>query len=164
MSDNYFKEYEALKNAAVNEHQDAILEKLRPLNGLSFEERGAVFMRKVQVLELVLKGMLVRDYGYEDEKVENLSLGRLVGELRKNEEENDPLRGLLILLKRLVEYRNYVAHNILVDDALIRAITENGDARHFAERELFHAMYCVEQTISFHDHYLPMHKAENGQE
>lgn len=165
MSDKEDQEYEAAKAAAEKEDLDAIFEKLIPLDKLSFEERVAAFMGRVQVLELGLKGMLVRDYGYEEEKVENLSLGLVVGELRKNNENE----GFLSSLDDVVEYRNHVAHEILAVDAMVRSIAGD-DARGLSEKGLRHALFAVQQAIHIHDKYLPaalalpMLKAEDDQE
>jgi len=66
--------------------------------------------------------------------------------------------GFLSLLDELVEHRNYIAHEILAQDAILRSMI--GDAAsHLSEKLLRHALYCVEQTILFHDEYLPKLKA-----
>jgi hypothetical protein len=43
-----------------------------------------MFMGKAQLVELGLKNILTSKYGYDDERIERWSLGRVVKELRKS--------------------------------------------------------------------------------
>ena len=157
MPDKKAQEIQAAKDAAEKEHLDAIFEKLIPLDKLSFFERVAAFLGKAQILEFGLKRILVRDYGYKDEDSERFTLGQTVNELREHKEDE----GFLSSLGELVEHRNYIAHEILVQDVMLSSIV--GDkARSFSEKRLRHALFSVEQAIHFHDHHLPKLKAQNG--
>ena len=56
------------KDKATKRHIARVLRRLKPYNTLSFLERYAVFMGKVQVVELLLKRALVNDREYAFEK------------------------------------------------------------------------------------------------
>ena len=111
-------------------------------------------------MELGLKGMLMRDYGYDEKRVEKFSLGRSIRELRNKEEET--LKGFIFTLESVLEYRNLIAKDLLAVDAMIRYVAGEG-ARSLSEKSLRYALFCVKQANYFHDHYLPMLKEEKGE-
>ena len=108
-------------------------------------------------MEFGLKRILVRDYGYKEEDLERFTLGQTVNELRENKENED----FLSLLGELVGHRNYIVHEILVDDAMLRSIVGD-EAQRLSEKTLCRALFSVEQAIHFHDHYLPKIREKNG--
>ena len=52
--------------------------------------------------------------------------------------------------KDLLEYRNYIAHEILADDALMRRLV-GSSAQRFAWKRLSRGLYVVESVIVVHD-------------
>jgi hypothetical protein len=65
-----------------------------------------MFMGKAQLVELGLKNILTSKYGYDDERIERWSLGRVIKELRKSGLRQD----FVHLMEELQEHRNYIAH------------------------------------------------------
>jgi hypothetical protein len=60
-----------------------VARRLPRIDGFSFLESFAMFMGKAQLVELGLKNILTSKYGYDDERIERWSLGRVIKELRK---------------------------------------------------------------------------------
>src|SRR5262245_60414668 len=95
-----------------------VTRRLQKFDKLNFLERYAMFMGKAQLVELGLKRILLSKYGYKDEKIENWPLGAVVKELKKL-----GLRGdFVALVEDLKDQRNYIAHEMLVDDAMMQKL------------------------------------------
>ena len=116
-------------------------------SNLNFFEQYAMFMGKAQILEFGLKKLLEEKYNYDLETMEKWTLGKVAGELEKNNLRQD----FIILLKSVIYYRNYIAHKLLANQALMKGmfsqiIPEN----HYDKdsRRLHKAIYELEQ-ISF---------------
>lgn len=127
------------------EIQKQVQEKLEAYKDLSVLGQYAMFMGKAQILEFGLKGLLTRKYEVPSESMEKWTLGRV-----KNELEQLGLRPDFIkLLKRVVDYRNYIAHEFLVSNAITQSLAS------FSERKLygdfFRAIYELEQIIILYD-------------
>src|SRR5262249_59306015 len=106
-----------------------------------------MFMGKAQLLELGLKKIhLMGKYGLEEEKIKNWSLGHVIAELKKRECRGD----FVGLLEELKERRNYIAHELLADDAIMQKMI-GSRAKRFAWKSLSHGLYQVEQAIVVHD-------------
>ena len=105
-----------------------------------------MFMGKAQLVELGLKNILTSKYGYDDERIERWSLGRVVKELRKSGLRQD----FVHLMEELQEHRNYIAHEMLANDALLRRLA-GGGAHRIASRSLSRGLYLVAQAIVVHD-------------
>jgi hypothetical protein len=117
------------------ELQDRVLANLIPLGALSFYERYAVFMGKAQVVELALKGLLVKKYNHTEESVEKCTLGAAIAKL-----ETAGLRGDFIhILKELNKHRISMAHGVLADYSMgTNLIGEKYQS--FSEKELRNAL------------------------
>ena len=123
-----------------------VARRLRRIDGFNFLESFAMFMGKAQLVELGLKNILTSKYGYDDERIERWSLGRVVKELRKSGLRQD----FVHLMEELQAHRNYIAHEMLANDALLRRLA-GGGAHRIASRSLSRGLYLVEQAIVVHD-------------
>lgn len=104
-----------------------------------------MFMGKAQILEFGLKGLLMRKYSVPLETMEKWTLGRVKNELEQNGLRPD----FIALLNRVVEYRNYIAHELLANNALINSIIEMSPR--METEELWKGTYELEQIIILHD-------------
>ncbi len=122
-----------------------VSQKLEGFKNLSFLEQFAMFMGIAQILEFGLKGLLARKYSVPLETMERWTLGRI-----KNELEQKGLRpDFIALLNSVVEYRNYIAHELLANNALINSIVEMSPR--MVAGELWKGIYELEQIIILHD-------------
>jgi hypothetical protein len=127
------------------EIQKLVLQKLDEYKDLSFLEQYAMFMGKAQILEFGLKRLLARKYSVPIEDMERWTLGRV-----KNELEQKGLRpDFIALLNSVVQYRNYIAHELLANNALFSSIVEMSP--HMEGKELWKGTYELEQIIVLHD-------------
>jgi hypothetical protein len=95
-----------------------ISKKLKKYSKQKFHGRYTMFMGRAQMLEIALKNLLVKKYGYDTDEIENWTLGRTKSTL-----EQKGLRGdFIALLKSLVDCRNYAAHSLIADEIIIRDI------------------------------------------
>ena len=106
-----------------------------------------MFMGKAQIVELGLKGLLVRQYGYDSEQIEKWNLGQAIRELRKHGLRQD----FLGLIEELNGYRNHIAHDLLADEALMRRWIGSSNAQRHAWKRLSRGLYWVEMAIVVHD-------------
>ena len=122
-----------------------VFEKLAQYKDRSVLEQYAIFMGKAQILELGLKGLLARKFNVPLEDMELWTLGRTRTELRQRGLRSDFIR----FLDSVVDHRNNMAHELLVNTEIIRSIAN------FSERnlygDLFRALYEIEQVIILHD-------------
>lgn len=127
------------------EIRSLVIKKLDAYKDLSFLEQYAMFMGKAQILEFGLKNLLARKYSVPLEDMERWTLGRV-----KNELEQRGLRAdFIALLNSLVQYRNYIAHELLANNALISSIVEISPR--MEGRDLWKGTYELEQIIILHD-------------
>jgi hypothetical protein len=99
-----------------------------------------------------MKKILMNKYGLQEAKIKNWPLGRVIAELKNRGVRQDLVR----FLEELKEYRNYIAHELLVDDAIMRKLA-GSRAQRFAWKRLSQGLCLVEQTVVVHDVL-----AENG--
>ena len=119
--------------------------KLEAYENLSILEQYAMFIGKAQILEFGLKRLLARKYSVPLGSVKRWTLGRV-----KNELEQKGLRpDFIALLHSVVEYRNYIAHELLANNALVNSIVAM-NPRMEAE-ELWKGTYELEQIIILYD-------------
>jgi hypothetical protein len=123
-----------------------VARRLRRIERLNFLESFAMFMGKAQLVELGLKNILAGKYGYDEERIESWSLGRVVKALRESGLRQD----FVHLMEELKEHRNHIAHEMLANDALLRRLA-GGGARRIAWKSLSRGLYLVEQAIVVHD-------------
>jgi hypothetical protein len=150
---------ERSKNPRLTARQlsNLVLRRLKRYDGLNGLEQFAMFMGKTQVLEFGLKGLLSRLYNYESEAMQRWTLGRTTSELKKSGLRAD----YIVLLESLVEYRNYIAHEYLANDAILRQLLGKKVGR--LERKHFeHGMYELEQAMVLFD-WCQEHDAWTGQ-
>ena len=121
-------------------------ERLSKQDNFSFLEQFAMYMGKAQILEAGLKGILVRKFDYEYEAIETWTLGRVANVLKENNIRED----FTTLLDSVVEYRNYIAHDLLADDALMKSLTD-GKGMTKPARILSKAAIELEQLMIMYD-------------
>ncbi|MGB0219758.1 MAG: hypothetical protein ACPGJF_10535 [Sinimarinibacterium flocculans] len=108
-------------------------------------EQYAIFMGKAQILEFGLKGLLARKFDVPHEQMERWTLGRTKNELRDRGLRPD----FIGLLESVVDHRNNMAHEFLVNTEITRSIATFSDRMLYGD--LFRALYELEQIIIFHD-------------
>ena len=97
-----------------------VSQKLKAYKNLGFLEQYEMFMGKAQILEFGLKSLLTRKYSVPWETMEKWTLGRVKNELDQKGLHPD----FIALLNSVVEYRNYIAHELLANNALISSMVE----------------------------------------
>jgi hypothetical protein len=135
-----------------DEIQREVSKRLKKYNKLSFLEQFAMFIGSAQILELGLKHLLARRYKQDLEQMEKWTLGRTAKELKKFGLRQD----FILLLESVVQYRNYIAHELLVNDAMLKALV--GKSGRLEQRHLGKGIYELEQIMVFHD-WLEKHSA-----
>jgi hypothetical protein len=132
------------------EIREGVNKRLKKYENLSFFEQYAMFMGVAQVLEFGLKKLLETKFDYNLEEMETWTLGRTRAELQKNGLRED----FLTLLKSVVDYRNYIAHEILANESLMNGLlAELQIEGRFTKnhRILTKAIYELEQISLFFD-------------
>lgn len=120
-----------------------VLKKMEKYDDRSFLENVAMYLGVAQILELGLKNLLVNKYDYEFDDLEKFTLGKT-----KNELERCGLRGdYLVLLESVIESRNYIAHEMLANDALLKSIVGGSGIKE--KCTLWKAIYELEQAVFF---------------
>ena len=130
---------------SAEEIKKAVTEKLEGYKDLSFLEQYAMFMGKAQILELGLKGLLTRKYGVPFEAMSRWTLGRVKNELSQRGLRQD----FIAYLDSVADYRNYIAHELLVDNALTRSIANFSGRKLYGN--LYRGIYELEQIIILYD-------------
>jgi uncharacterized protein YutE (UPF0331/DUF86 family) len=126
--------------------RDEVFKRLVKYDSMSFLESYAMFMGKAQILEIGLKNLLIHRYGAEEEKLERSTLGQTARML----EEHGLRQDYVALLKSLIQYRNYIAHELLANDAMLKSLL-GGESQRFEVRELEKGLYELEQAILLYD-------------
>ena len=80
-----------------------------------------MFMGVSQILEFGLKNLLVDKFQYDIDKIEKWTLGKTCSELELNKLRPD----FIILLRSVVEYRNYIAHDLLANRFILYSLLED---------------------------------------
>lgn len=117
--------------------------RLKKYHNLNMLEHYSMFMGGTQILEFTLKGLLIKRYGYDEKKIEKYTLGKVKKELIQCGLRSDYIK----LLEHFIEYRNYIAHELLVNDVLLRSIL-GGKSGRLGIKQLNPATYELEQ-LSF---------------
>src|SRR6185369_13922016 len=94
---------------------DRVSRRLRKYETLNSLEAFAMFMGMSQVLEFGLKSLLVRLFKYDPDRIQKWTLGRVIRELENNGLRTD----FIAVLRELLQYRNYVAHEYLANEAIV---------------------------------------------
>jgi hypothetical protein len=124
----------------------AVAERLKKYDRLSFLEHFAMFMGVAQILELSLTGLLHRRFGVDLETMERWTLGRIAKQLKENGLRAD----FVTLLQSVVDYRNYIAHELLANEAILRSLLA-GDSARFELRQLEKGTYELEQLMYLYE-------------
>jgi len=120
--------------------QSAVFQRLEKYHGRNLLESFGMFMGMAQLLELGLKGLLHRRFNVDFEEMERWTLGQVAAALRERRLRPD----FLELLRSVVQYRNYIAHSLLANEAILRDLLQGGQTR-FELRELQRGTYELEQ-------------------
>lgn len=108
-------------------------------------EQFAIFMGKAQILEFGLKRLLARKFNVPLEEMELWTLGKTKSELRQRGLRPD----FIAFLDRVVDHRNNMAHEFLVNTEIARSIANFSERKLYGD--LFRALYEIEQIIILHD-------------
>jgi hypothetical protein len=127
------------------EIKKSVLSKLELYDDLSILEQYAMFMGKAQILEFSLKGLLIRKYGLGFEAMSKWTLGRVKNELKQQGLRPD----FIAILGNVVDHRNYIAHEFLVNNAITQSIANFSERKLYGD--LFRAIYELEQIILLYD-------------
>ena len=119
------------------EIRDEVYRRLKTYEDLSLMEHFAMFMGKAQILEFGLKNLLVELYGYQWEKIKARTLGHTC-------------RDFIALLEAFVGYRNYIAHEFLLNSSLLRSILRD-DIGRLEIKHLERGTILLEQLIFLYD-------------
>ena len=120
--------------------------RLKKYAKLNFVENFAMFMGVAQLLEFSLKGLLHRKYGIDRDSIQRWNLGRTARVLKERGLRAD----FCALLDSVVRYRNYIAHDLLTNEAMLRSLL-CGDAARFEIRHLEKATYELEQLMFLYE-------------
>jgi len=107
------------------EIQEHVLKRLGKYENRNFFEQFAMFMGVAQILEIGLKNVLSIKYGYDSEKMEKLTLGQTKEELKKRGLRTDYIH----LLESVVNYRNYIAHELLANQIIMDGLIKDYSSR-----------------------------------
>ncbi len=132
----------------LEEHdiQEQVHKRLAKYKKLNILEQFAMFMGMAQILEAGLKNLLVRRYNYAHENMERWTLGKTTSELKRSGLRMD----FVDLLESVVTYRNHIAHELLANEAMLKALL-GGDAGRLELRQLETGIYELEQILFLHD-------------
>jgi hypothetical protein len=128
------------------EIQDQVFKRLNKYENRNFFEQFATFMGVAQILEIGLKNLLTRKFGFDSEKTEKWTLGRTKEELKRCGLRAD----FIALLQSVVDYRNYIAHELLANQAIMEGLMSDYSGR-FEFRELQKGIYELEQVVFLFD-------------
>jgi len=110
--------------------------------GISYLEHFALFMGGVQVLEMHHKVLLAERYGKDLDQMERWTLGRINKEMLAAGIRPD----YCAFLSELVTKRNFIAHEMLANNALLRSLSSGFSPRQ--ERKVLDpATYELEQLF-----------------
>jgi hypothetical protein len=126
---------------SVEEIKNAVNGKLEHYKDLNFLEQYAMFLGNAQILEFVLKGLLARKYAIPFESMEKWTLGKVKNELSRKGLRQD----FIVYLGSVVDHRNYIAHELLVNNAITMSIASFSDRKLYGD--LFRGIYELEQII-----------------
>jgi hypothetical protein len=126
--------------------ESRVFRRLAKYKDLSALEQFAMFMGMAQVLEFGLKQLLVRLFNYGPERMERWTLGRTIRELEQSGLRPDYIG----LLNDLLDYRNYIAHDYLADEAMLRRIV-GGNLGRLQHKFLERGIFKVEHAVVIYD-------------
>ncbi|SIS95313.1 hypothetical protein [Chryseobacterium gambrini] len=126
---------------------EGMKEGLQKYENLTFLAKYGMFMGVIQILEFGLKKLLQEKFNYDLDEMEKWTLGKTVKELKEKGLRSD----FISLLENIVEKRNYIAHEMLSNMALMNSIVEDLNPYPKDERKLDKAIIELENIIFFFD-------------
>lgn len=129
-----------------SELESQILSNLESYSSRSSFECFALLLGKAQILEFGLKNLRERNCGYMREEMEKWTLGRVASEMAAHAFRADYIG----LLKDFVRQRNYIAHEMLASNAILRSMAPGLSPR-FEFRQLQQPAYDLERLLILHD-------------
>lgn len=129
-----------------NELQRQIIKNLSQYSGRSSFECFALILGKAQILEFGLKNLLAREFFVSEDDMEKWTLGKVTSELEKKKIRGD----YISYLKEFVKERNYIAHEMLVNNAIYRSMAANISER-FEFRQLQTPAFNLERLLIVYD-------------
>ena len=129
----------------VKKIQQHVFKRLKKYEKLTFLEQFAMFIGSAQILEAGLKQLLARRNGYDIDELEKWTLGGITRALKDCSIRND----FVVLMENIVKHRNYIAHELLVNEATLKAIV--GDSGALEKRHLYKGIYELEQVMFLYD-------------
>ncbi len=135
------------------ELQRQIMANLDQYSGRSSFECFALLMGKAQILEFGLKKLLAREFSVSQEEMEKWTLGKVANELKTRGIRDD----YIAYLKSFVKERNYIAHEMLANNAIYRSMAGNISER-FEFKQLQQPSFDLERLLIVHD-WLEEHQA-----
>ena len=123
----------------------AVAKRLKKYNKLNLLEHVAMFMGVAQIFELSLKGFVHRKFDVEEATMVHWPLGRIARVLRDRGLRPD----FCTLLDNVVRHRNYIAHELLANEAILRSLA--GNSGRLEIRHLEHGTYELEQIIYLYE-------------
>lgn len=127
------------------EIENLVLKNIEIYEKLNILESFAMYMGKAQVLEFSLKNLLSRKYDIDMNNMEKWTLGKVKEQLKKQGIRQD----FIHQLSNVVNKRNYIAHEFLVNTGITKSITNFSDRKIFGD--LFRATYELEQILIIYD-------------
>lgn len=137
------------KVLTLEEIETGVQNGIKKYENLDFLGKYAMYVGVAQFLEFGLKKLHQERYGNTLQDMEKWTLGRTKKELAEKGLRPD----FISLLESVVDYRNYIAHEILLNFALIKSITDNLKTNNYSkdERILDKAILELEQLIFLFD-------------
>jgi hypothetical protein len=129
-----------------SELQRQIMTSLASYANRSAFECFALLMGKAQILEFGLKTLLARSCLIDHSEMEKWTLGTVASALDSNGFRPD----YVALLKEFVKDRNYIAHEMLVNNAIFRSMAANVSER-FEFKQLQQPAFDLERLLILHD-------------
>lgn len=110
-------------------------------------------MGKAQILEFRLKSLLVREFSISQDEMEKWTLGKVANELEAHGIRDD----YVAYLKDFVKERNYIAHEMLANNAIYRSMAGN-ISEQFEFRQLQQPSFDLERLLIVYN-WLEEHQA-----
>jgi hypothetical protein len=139
---NQIKNKSNIPSLSAKEIKARVFTRIKKYEHLKFLEQSAMFLGRAQILEFFLKNLLTSKFGYKLERIEKWTLGRTKNELILCCVRRD----YIVLLQSVVDYRNYIAHEIFVKQAISESLLTNYSF-HSEKNMLYKAIYELEQII-----------------
>ncbi|OZY86504.1 hypothetical protein CBP51_05630 [Cellvibrio mixtus] len=129
------------------EIQNEVFRRMEKYNEKSFLEQFAIYLGTAQILEFGLKKLLITLFNATEENLERKTLGQTRVELEKRGIRADYTE----LLKEVVSDRNYAAHELLSNNALLNSFNVTF-SENMQFKELKHFIYKLEQAVLIFDY------------